>query len=87
MTHLGIHDSETTADGLFTLQEVECLGACANAPMMQVNGEWVYEDLTAEKAIAVVEMFRRGEQPFKVMLYIFINARDPKMAETIAKDP
>ena len=51
MDHLGIHDSETTPDGLFTLQEVECLGACANAPMMQVNGEWVYEDLTPEKAI------------------------------------
>ena len=31
---------------MYTIQEVECLGACANAPMLQVNGEWVYEDLT-----------------------------------------
>ncbi len=36
---------ETSKDGLFTLQEVECLGACVNAPMIQVNNEWVYEDL------------------------------------------
>ena len=38
-----IEMNETSEDGLFTLQEVECLGACANAPMMQVNNEWVYE--------------------------------------------
>lgn len=44
--HLGIKCGETTPDHLFTIQEVECLGACANAPMIQVNGEWVYEDLT-----------------------------------------
>ena len=33
---------EISADGLFSLSEVECLGACVNAPMMQVNNEWVY---------------------------------------------
>jgi NADH dehydrogenase (ubiquinone) flavoprotein 2 len=33
----------TSEDGLFTLSEVECLGACVNAPMMQVNNEYVYE--------------------------------------------
>ena len=32
-----------TEDGLFTVSEVECLGACVNAPMMQVNNEWFYE--------------------------------------------
>ena len=41
----GIGQNETTSDGLFTFQEVECLGACANAPMIQVNNEWFYEDL------------------------------------------
>lgn len=35
--HLNIHEGETTADGLFTLREVECLGSCANAPMIQVS--------------------------------------------------
>jgi hypothetical protein len=38
--HLGIHEGETTADGLFTLKEVECLGACANAPMIQINDDF-----------------------------------------------
>ena len=37
---------ETSEDGLFTLSEVECLGACVNAPMIQVNNEYFYEDLT-----------------------------------------
>ena len=48
--HLGIGNGETTVDGKFTLQEVECLGACVNAPMVQVtshNGrDEYYEDLT-----------------------------------------
>ena len=34
---------EISEDGLFTVSEVECLGACVNAPMMQVNNEWFYE--------------------------------------------
>lgn len=34
--YLGIHEGETTPDGMFTLREVECLGSCANAPMIQV---------------------------------------------------
>lgn len=39
-SHLHIEDGETTADGLFTLKEVECLGACANAPMVQINDDF-----------------------------------------------
>jgi NADH-quinone oxidoreductase E subunit len=38
--HLHIEDGETTKDGLFTLKEVECLGACANAPMVQINDDF-----------------------------------------------
>lgn len=45
--HLGIHHGQTTSDKLFTLTEVECLGACANAPMVQINDDY-YEDLTPE---------------------------------------
>jgi NADH dehydrogenase (ubiquinone) flavoprotein 2 len=37
--HLNIHEGETTPDGLFTLREVECMGSCANAPMVQVTNE------------------------------------------------
>lgn len=38
-----IGKDEISEDGLFTMSEVECLGACVNAPMMQVNNEWFYE--------------------------------------------
>ncbi|KAI0911313.1 thioredoxin-like [2Fe-2S] ferredoxin-domain-containing protein [Ustulina deusta] len=44
---LGIKQGETTKDGLFTFIEVECLGACVNAPMIQINDDY-YEDLTPE---------------------------------------
>ena len=59
---LGIEFGETTADGKFTLIEVECLGACVNAPMMQINDDY-YEDLTAETATAVLEALAQGEKP------------------------
>lgn len=54
---------ETSEDGLFTLSEVECLGACVNAPMMQVNNEWFYEDLTPETTVALLEKWKAGEEP------------------------
>lgn len=44
---LGIHHGQTTPDNIFTFTEVECLGACANAPMVQINDDY-YEDLTPE---------------------------------------
>lgn len=59
---LGINVGETTKDGLFTLSEVECLGACANAPMMQVNDDF-YEDLEENTTVSVLEGLARGERP------------------------
>ena len=59
---LGIGLGETTADGEFTLAEVECLGACVNAPILQVGDEY-YEDLDPDSATAVLEAFKRGETP------------------------
>ncbi len=59
---LGIGLGETTADGAFTLAEVECLGACVNAPILQV-GEKYYEDLDPDSATAVLEAFKRGATP------------------------
>ena len=53
---------ETSADGLFTMTEVECLGACVNAPIIQV-GDDMYEDLDAENTRRLIEALRRGEQP------------------------
>eukprot|EP00349_Pseudokeronopsis_sp_Brazil_P000216 CAMPEP_0202959282 /NCGR_PEP_ID=MMETSP1396-20130829/3512_1 /ASSEMBLY_ACC=CAM_ASM_000872 /TAXON_ID= /ORGANISM="Pseudokeronopsis sp., Strain Brazil" /LENGTH=179 /DNA_ID=CAMNT_0049677777 /DNA_START=145 /DNA_END=684 /DNA_ORIENTATION=- len=61
--HTGVEMDGTSDDGLFTLQEVECLGACVNAPMMQVNNEWFYEDLTPENTIAMLDAWKRGEEP------------------------
>ncbi len=58
----GLKKGDTTADGLFTLTEVECLGACANAPMVQINDD-NYEDLTFETTTAILEALAKGEQP------------------------
>ncbi|NVO19744.1 MAG: NAD(P)H-dependent oxidoreductase subunit E [Bacteroidetes bacterium] len=54
---LGITDGETTPDGLFTLQGVECLGACGYAPVMQVNTEFE-ENLTNEKIDRILSELR-----------------------------
>ena len=60
---LGIHKGETTEDGLFTIQEVECLGACGSAPMLQVtNGPYVH-NLTEAKVDELVEALRGGTMP------------------------
>ena len=59
---LGISLGETTADGKFSLVEVECLGACVNAPMMQINDDY-YEDLDAPKTKALLQALKRGDQP------------------------
>ena len=56
--HLGIHNGETTEDGLFTLMEVECLGACANAPIVQVNDDY-FEDLDGNSVISVLDALKR----------------------------
>ena len=58
----GLKKGGTTEDGLFTLSEVECLGACANAPMVQINDD-NYEDLTFGTTTAVLEALARGETP------------------------
>ncbi len=52
--HLGIHAGQTTEDGLFTFVEVECLGACVNAPMVQINDDY-YEDLTPESVVTLLK--------------------------------
>lgn len=54
---LGIKSGETTADGMFTIKEVECLGACGYAPMLQL-GKSYREHLTPEKIDALIEELR-----------------------------
>ena len=59
---LGINSGETTEDGEFTLLEVECLGACVNAPMMQINDDY-YEDLDSDVTAQILDDLRAGKQP------------------------
>ncbi len=58
---LGVQFGEVTEDGLFSVIEVECLGACANAPMVQINDEY-YEDLTPERMAEMIEELRAGKE-------------------------
>jgi NADH-quinone oxidoreductase subunit E len=59
---LGCGLKQTSADGRFTLVEVECLGACVNAPVVQIDDDF-YEDLTPESLTALLQALRRGERP------------------------
>jgi NADH-quinone oxidoreductase subunit E len=61
---LGIHVGETTEDGMFTLAEAECLGACVNAPVLWVNDDF-YEDLDGPRTEHILDALRRGEVPPK----------------------
>jgi len=61
-TDKGLKKGAVTHDGLFTLSEVECLGTCANAPMVQINDD-NYEDLTYETTMAILDALERGETP------------------------
>ena len=59
--YLNIEIGETTKDGLFTLKEVECLGACVNAPMIQINDDY-YEDLNKESLISLLKNLKSGKE-------------------------
>lgn len=70
--HLGVGVGQTTEDGMFTLGEMECMGACVNAPMIAVADYTkgvegfsynYYEDLTPSDAIKIVDMLKKGEKP------------------------
>lgn len=58
----GLIKGKTTPDGLFTLTEVECMGNCASAPMVQINDD-NYEDLSYDRTVAILEALERGEHP------------------------
>lgn len=60
--HIGIKNGETTSDGMFTMLEVECLGACANAPMVQLNDDY-YECLTPTSIKELLDACKNGTLP------------------------
>jgi len=58
---LGIKDGETTADGMFTLKTVECLGSCGTAPMLQCGADY-YEELTNEKVDTLLDKLKTSDK-------------------------
>ena len=60
--NIGVEVGESTVDGMFTLSEVECLCACVNAPMMQINDDF-YEDLDEASTVAILDSLRSGVTP------------------------
>ena len=54
---LGIECGQTTADGRYTLSEVECLASCGTAPMMQVNDDY-YENLTEDRLVEILQQLK-----------------------------
>ena len=58
----GLVKGKTTPDGMFTLSEVECLGTCANAPMVQINDD-NFEDLDYDRTVAILTALAKGESP------------------------
>jgi NADH-quinone oxidoreductase E subunit len=60
-TKLGIDVGQTTADGKFSLTEVECLGACVNAPVVQINDDY-YEDLSVENFAKILDDLASGKK-------------------------
>lgn len=59
--HVGGY-GQTSEDGLFTMTEVECLGGCVNAPILQVDDDY-YEDMDYESTVRLIEALKRGERP------------------------
>ena len=82
---LGIEVGETTKDGQFTLVEVECLGACVNAPMVQVNDDY-YEDLTPKDMEYILDELAAGRRP-KPGPYSSRHAAEPITGLTSLTEP
>ena len=59
---IGIGHGETSADGVFSMVEVECIGACVNAPVVQINDDF-FEDLDADSLGSLLEDLANGEAP------------------------
>ncbi len=80
----GIGHGETSEDGLFSCTEVECLGACVNAPMAQINDDY-YEDLDKESMKAILRTLREGKEP-KPGSQIGRHSSEPEGGPTVLTD-
>ncbi|HUL15736.1 MAG TPA: NADH-quinone oxidoreductase subunit NuoF [Terriglobales bacterium] len=82
---LEIGHKETTEDGMFSLEEVECIGACTGAPAMQINYDF-YEDLTALKFDRIIEQLDKGKHPEPVPVITgALHERNPEETPLISK--
>jgi NADH dehydrogenase (ubiquinone) flavoprotein 2 len=81
-----IEEGGTSKDGLFTLTEVECLGACVNAPMIQVNNQEFYEWLTPEIMTKLMEDWKAGRTP-KPFNQNHVKTCEGPMGKTTLKTP
>lgn len=86
MDFADIKEGETSKDGLFTLTEVECLGACVNAPMIQVNNKEFYEHLTPEIMTGIMQDWKDGKTP-KAYNQNHIKTCEGPQGKTTLKEP
>ena len=80
----GAEVGETSEDGQFTLIEIECMGACCNAPMMEIGDDY-FEDLDVDSTKRVIEALKRGEKP-KPGSQIGRRSSEPATGLTTLKD-
>jgi len=88
-SHLGIKFGEVTPDGTFSLREVECLGACVNAPVVQVNDDY-FENLTPESIKQLLNELSSGKTPTQSIIQTNNGAfgdLSPKSMKQLLKDP
>lgn len=78
---LGIKAGETTDDGMFSVQEVECLGACGYAPMLQITNGVYANNLTKEKVDTLLENLRQGNMPEFESMVMRQNEKRKKAAQ------
>ena len=76
---------ELSADGRFTWQEIECIGACSNAPVAQIN-DLYYEDLTPENMAQIIDDFAAGKTP-KAGSYVGRHTSEPEGGARTLTDP
>jgi NADH-quinone oxidoreductase subunit F len=82
---LEIGHKETTSDGVFSLEEVECIGACTGAPAIQVNYDF-YENLTPKQFDRIIEELDAGKKPAPVSVISgALHDRDPQETPLISK--
>ena len=81
----GMTKGKTTPDGLFTLTEVECMGTCTNAPMVQINDD-NYEDLDYDSMTRILEDLAAGKQPKTGTQNVQRHTSDPEGGPTTLKD-